>query len=156
LFFIPSSKFYTMDNTKAICMIHLIQGHTLAYQESGRPSGAALEYRGDHDKEQKWMIEAGDEPNMVALKCVANGKYLHAEPKKFGKVGTGDKQWWKILPGGDEGIIRPLGSCRLHVAENPEWFLYNCHERTTSIKPGGTARNEVYMKWWSVCCHVVT
>jgi hypothetical protein len=128
-----------------------MRGHVLAYQENGKPSGAAMEYRGDRDGEQKWILETGNEPSIVALKCVANNKYLRAETKNYGKLSTGEKQWWKVLPAGDEGDMRLLGSCRLHVVDNPEWFLFNCNERGSYIKPGGAQRGDAYMKWWSVC-----
>lgn len=147
---------YSMTDSNAVCLLSLIKNHALAYQASGRPSVVALESKGDHDEEQKWAIETGDEPNTVAIKYLADGKYLHAEPRKYGKVGTGDKQWWKLLPGGDEGFIRPLSSCRLQVVGEPEWFLYNCNERTSRIKPGGGERNEVYMKGYSVCSQLIS
>jgi hypothetical protein len=102
-----------MGDSKAIYIVQLMRGHVLAYQENGKPSGAAMECRGDRDGEQKWILETGNEPSIVALRCVANDRYLRAETKNYGKLSTGEKQWWKVLPSGDEGDMRhlaPVGS----------------------------------------------
>jgi hypothetical protein len=71
--------------------------HALAHYKEDLSRGIVLENKGDHDDEQKWTVEFGDEPDLVALKCVANGKYINS--LKGGKnegVKLGDKQWWKM------------------------------------------------------------
>ena len=109
-----------------------------------------MEHKGDRNEEQKWILETGDEPDTIALRCAANDEYLRAEVKNYGKLSTGEKQWWKVIPTDDEGEMQPLGGCRLHVAENLELFLFNCNERGDRIKPGGAERGDAYMKWWYV------
>lgn len=59
---------------------------------------------------QKWVIETSDsDPNIVAFKSCADGKYLrNNEPNKinWGRIGMGDeKQWWTLEQG------RTPGSC---------------------------------------------
>ena len=119
-------------------------GHVLAHQENSRPSGVVVENKGDRGDEQKWTIEYGDEPNTVALKCVANDKYLHCfEGKSWGKVGTGDKQWWKIS---NDDVSAP-GACRIGPVEYPDVFL-NHHSGNTVRR--GAAGTKVHMYKWEV------
>jgi hypothetical protein len=67
----------------------------LSYKEDKRPR--VLFKWNDEGAEQKWDIEIGDEPNVVALKCVAAGKYLRClKAKHSGEVALGDKQWWRM------------------------------------------------------------
>jgi hypothetical protein len=119
-------------------------GHVLAHQENGRPSGVVVENKGDRGDEQKWTIEYGDEPNTVALKCAANDKYLHCfEGKSWGKVGTGDKQWWKI----SNDDVSPPGACRIGPVDFPDVYL-NHHSGNTVRR--GAAGTKVHMYKWEV------
>jgi uncharacterized CHY-type Zn-finger protein len=117
-------------------------GLVLAHQENGRPSGVVAENKGDRGDEQKWTIEYGNETNIIALKCAANGKYLHCfEGKGFGKVGTGDKQWWRI----SDDEVTPPGACRLGSVDYPEYFL-NHHNGDNVRKGNGGTKLHMY-KW---------
>jgi hypothetical protein len=84
-------------------------GYVLALKENGRSIELISENVGDRGDEQKWAIEYGDEPSSIALRNVANGKYMCCEAKRYGKVTTGDKQWWKM------SVMKytPPGACQL-------------------------------------------
>jgi hypothetical protein len=84
-----------MSNPKTVYLVSACQGHVLAHAEKGR-SGVVAENRGCQGDEEKWVVEQGDEPDVVAFRCAANGKYLNAEPGRYNYAGTGDRQWWKI------------------------------------------------------------
>lgn len=133
-----------MDSSKTFYLASVSNGHVLAHQENARPSGVVVENKGDRDDEQKWTVEYGDEPNTVALKCAANGKYLHCfEGKSWGKVGTGDRQWWKI----SDDDVSPPGACRLCPVDFPEIYL-NHHSGNTVRR--GAAGTKVHMYKWEV------
>jgi hypothetical protein len=103
-----------------------------------------VENKGDRGDEQKWTIEYGDEPNTIALKCAANDKYLHCfEGKSWGKVGTGDKQWWKIS---NDDVSAP-GACRIGPVDFPDVYL-NHHSGNTVRR--GAAGAKVHMYKWEV------
>jgi hypothetical protein len=132
------------DSSKTFYLASVSNGHVLAHQENGRPSGVVAENKGDRGDEQKWTIEYGDEPNTIALKCAANGKYLHCfEGKGFGKVGTGDKQWWRI----SNDDVTPPGACRLGPIDYPEYFLNHDNGKNVRKGAGGT---KVHMYKWEV------
>jgi hypothetical protein len=138
---------FSSDSTNSSKMFYLASvsnGHVLAHQENSRPSGVVVENKGDRGDEQKWTIEYGDDSNTVALKCAANGKYLHCfEGKSWGKVGTGDKQWWKIS---DADVTAP-GACRIGPVDYPDVFLNHHSGNTVRIGAGGT---KVHMYKWEV------
>jgi hypothetical protein len=80
--------------SKAFYITSVSNGLVLADQPSGTPSGVVVENRGDSDRE-KWIVEAGDEPNVIALKSASNGQYLHADGgRNYAAAGTGGMQWW--------------------------------------------------------------
>ena len=61
-------------------------------------------------KAQHWVIETGEDANVVAFKNCADGQYLrNNEPNKinWGKIGVGEKQWWTLEQG------RTPGSCSI-------------------------------------------
>ena len=119
-------------------------GHVLAHQENNRPSGVVVENKGDRGDEQKWTVEYSDEPNNIALKCAANDKYLHRfEGKSWGKVGTGDKQWWRIS---NDDVSAP-GACRIGPVDFPDVYL-NHHSGNTVRR--GAAGAKVHMYKWEV------
>ena len=143
--FTSHSESYSTDSSKTFYLASVSNGHVLAQQENGRPSGVVVENRGDRGDEQKWTIEHGDEPNTIALKCAANGKYLHCyEGKSWGKVGTGEKQWWKIS---NDDVSAP-GACRIGPVDHPDVFL-NHHSGNTVRR--GAAGTKVHMYKWEVC-----
>ena len=127
------------DSTEPIYLVSVAEGLAVTQQESGRPTDTVMERVGDRDAEQKWIVERGDEPDTIALKSVANNKYLTGEGKHYGDVTTGDKQLWKLEHDGDE--VRPPGAYRLSLVGSPKRvFLRHING---SIK--------VAMHDWSVC-----
>lgn len=120
----PSSK----GGPQSIYITSLVGGgKVLAAEESGTPSGVVTEKRAadGNDDRQKWLVEYGDE-GTVALKSVANGKYLNAAKIKLaGEVGTGDKQWWTVSPPNPE--VTTPAVYRLVAGEDGgrEYVLYN-------------------------------
>jgi hypothetical protein len=107
--------------TTSYYLVGVGTGHVLAQNKEGKPTGVVLENKGDHDDEQKWTVERGDEPDVVALKSVANGKYMNCPTAAlYGEVGTGDKQWWKLSNDG----LTPNVACRFNLIGSPDHFLY--------------------------------
>jgi hypothetical protein len=132
------------NSSRTFYLASVSNGHVLAHQENSRPSGVVVENRGDRDNEQKWTVEYGEEPDIIALKCAANDKYLHCfEGKSWGKVGTGDKQWWKIS---NDDVSAP-GACRIGPVDFPDVFL-NHHSGNTVRR--GAAGAKVHMYKWEV------
>ncbi|KAL1587724.1 hypothetical protein WHR41_03549 [Cladosporium halotolerans] len=108
------------SSNKPFYITSVSNGHVLSNQANGSPSGVVAENRGDQGDEEKWTLEAGDEPNVVALKNASNGKYLHANGgTSWCTVGTGEKQWWRLS--NDE--LSPPGACRLSPVPYPGVFL---------------------------------
>ncbi|KAF2446269.1 hypothetical protein P171DRAFT_430455 [Karstenula rhodostoma CBS 690.94] len=95
-------------------------GMVLARSPNGQPSGVVAQNRGDQDLPQKWVAEQGDAPNIIALRCLSNNEYLHANGGgNWATVGTGAKQWWKL----DINNVTAPGACRLSPVEYPNVFL---------------------------------
>lgn len=133
-----------MSDSKAFYISSVSNGHVLAHKADSRPSGVVAENKGDRGQEQKWTIEYGDEANTIALKNEASGTYLHCyEPKSFGKVGTGEKQWWRI----SDDDVSPPGACRLCPVDNPDVFLN--HHSGNNVRRGATGA-KVHMYRWEV------
>jgi len=129
--------------SKAFYISSVTQGHVLTSQPSGNPSGVVVQNKGEGGDREKWTVEVGDEPNVVALKNASNGQYLHANGgKSWAAVGTGEKQWWKIS---DDGVNAP-GACRLSPVPYPDVYLNHFN--------GQVARNgrpiKVHMWKWEV------
>jgi hypothetical protein len=120
------------DTNKAFYITSVSNGHVLANKSDGRPSDVVVENKGDQSDAEKWTIEASDEPNKIALKNAANGRYLRANGNKcWATVGTGEKQWWKIT---SDGVTAP-GACRLSPAEYPDVSLN--HFQGKAVRRGG-------------------
>lgn len=142
--FTSHTESYSSNSSATFYLASVSNGHVLAHQENSRPSGVVVENKGDRGDEQKWTVEYGDEPNTIALKCAANDKYLHCfEGKSWGKVGTGDKQWWKIS---NDDVSAP-GACRIGPVDFPDVYL-NHHSGNTVRR--GAAGAKVHMYKWEV------
>lgn len=133
------------NSPRTFYLASVSNGHVLAHQENSRPSGVVVENKGDRGDEQKWTVEYGDEPNTIALKNAANDKYLHCFwGKSWGKVGTGDKQYWKIS---NDDVSAP-GACRIGPVDFPDVYL-NHHSGNTVRR--GASGAKVHMYKWEVC-----
>ena len=142
--FTSHTESYSSNSSATFYLGSVSNGHVLAHQENSRPSGVVVENKGDRGDEQKWTVEYGDEPNTIALKCAANDKYLHCfEGKSWGKVGTGDKQWWKIS---NDDVSAP-GAYRIGPVDFPDVYL-NHHSGNTVRR--GAAGAKVHMYKWEV------
>jgi hypothetical protein len=125
--------------SKAFYITSVSNGLVLADQPSGTPSGVVVENRGDSDRE-KWIVEAGDEPNVIALKSASNGQYLHADGgRNYAAAGTGGKQWWKMS---SDDVTAP-GACRLSPVEYPNFFLNHFQG-----KPARRGRDQIKVHMW--------
>jgi hypothetical protein len=131
----------TLHNmSKAFYITSVSNGLVLAHRPSGTPSGVAVENKGDSGDQEKWEIEAGDEPNVIALKNVSNGGYLHANGgNNASSVGTGAKQWWKIS---SDNVTAP-GACRLSPVDFPMVFLNHFQG-----KPARQFRDQIKVHMW--------
>jgi hypothetical protein len=105
------------------------QGYPLTLNGGGTSSGVVLENTNDYKKHHEWVVEHADqeqlaalkkasvvkpedEPNVVALKSVASGKYMFcSSPKELAGVGTSSRQWWKMTR---DGVTAP-GAWRLDL-----------------------------------------
>lgn len=111
-----------MDSTSTFYLGSTNRGYALSHQKSGNPSDLVLKYIGAHGDEQKWTVEFGDDPDTIALKNVANSKYLRCfDAASQGKVGTGEKQWWRV----SRGRLTAPGHFRLSTINTPKTgYLY--------------------------------
>lgn len=142
--FTSHTESHSSNSSRTFYLASVSNGHVLAHQENNRPSGVVVENKGDRSNEQKWTVEYGDDPNTIALKCAANDKYLHCfEGKSCCKVGTGDKQWWKIS---NDDVSAP-GACRIGPVDFPDEYL-NHHSGNTVRR--GAAGAKVHMYKWEV------
>jgi hypothetical protein len=135
--------------TTSYYLVGVTTGHVLA-QNTGdqQSSGVVLENKGEHDDEQKWTVEFGDRPDVVALKCVANGKYMNA-PESSGQasVGLGEKQWWWI----SNESITPRGACHFHpLSSSYRRFLGTSN---TAVAKGRSLR--AYLDKWTASLSMV-
>jgi hypothetical protein len=93
-----------MSSPKPIYVINNFRNHVLTLHDRSLPSGVVTNITGFKGKdqikgdEQKWIPEFGEEPDTVALKSVANGKYLNVRKENSGAdaADTGEKLWWKM------------------------------------------------------------
>jgi hypothetical protein len=120
-------------------------GYVLTYREKGNHA-LVVSLAGDNGNDEKWIVEYGNEPNTVALKCAANGKYLTGVRKHRGECSLRDEvEWWNVVHDNDKA--RSPGSYLLSMVGSPEFFL-NVMQSTT---PGpGKDGSEVMMFEWSV------
>lgn len=137
----------TMSNSnKPFYITSVSNGHVLSNQSNNLPSGVVAENRGDQGDEEKWTLEAGDEPNVIALKNASNGKYLHANGGgSWSTVGTGEKQWWRLS--NDE--LSPPGACRLSPVPYPGVFLN--HFQGQAARKGAVGIKVHMWQWEGVC-----
>jgi hypothetical protein len=126
--------------SKAFYITSVSNGLVLAHQPSGKPSGVAVENKGDGGDREKWTIEAGDQPNVIALKNVSSGEYLHANGgTNWSTVGTGAKQWWKTS---NDNVTAP-GACGLSPVEYPNVFLNHFQG-----KPARQFKDQIKVHMW--------
>lgn len=118
-------------------------GHVLARSPNGQPSGVVVQNRGDQDQPQQWMIEQGDEPDVIALRCLSNDQYLHANGgTNWSTVGTGEKQWWRCS---GQDVTAPQ-ACRLSPVDYPNVYLN--HFQGIRVAKGQSMK--VHMWQWDV------
>ena len=126
--------------SKAFYITSVSNGLVLAHQPSGKPSGVAVENKGDGGDREKWEVEAGDQPNVIALKNASNGEYLHANGgTNWSTVGTGAKQWWKIS---NDNVTAP-GACGLSPVDFPSVFLNHFQG-----KPARQFKDQIKVHMW--------
>jgi hypothetical protein len=126
--------------SKAFYITSVSNGLVLAHQPSGKPSGVAVENKGDGGDREKWTVEAGDQPNVIALKNASNGEYLHANGgTNWSTVGTGAKQWWKIS---NDNVTAP-GACGLSPVDFPNVFLNHFQG-----KPARQFKDQIKVHMW--------
>jgi hypothetical protein len=136
----PNTKSDSLESSSTFYLTSVHDGYVLAHQENGDPSGVVAMNKGERDGEQKWTIERSDEPNIMAFRNVASGKYLHCfEAQRWGKVGTGDKQWWRVS---NDNVTAP-GAFELSPIDSPKWFL-NFYQ--VDVSKGSAAKTRM-MEW---------
>ena len=141
--------------TTSYYLVGIGTGHVLAKNMKDKSGHVVLENKGENDDEQKWTVEFGDEPDLVALKCVADGKYM-ISPEIGARDNAGvilgdDKQWWKV----SNDNLTPNVACRFNLASRPEQFIYT-HGAVLEKGQHHTA----HMRDWKasdsmVCFHVL-
>jgi hypothetical protein len=129
-----------MSSTKPVYLVSPGMCRVMTEHKSGNTSNVIFMHAGVKGDEQKWIPEFGEEPDTVALKCVANDKYLNAIGKGHSHVGTGEKTWWKML----YDQVRIPGAFRLSVVGFPEKYnLQTANSISTEIS--------TMMYEWNVC-----
>ncbi|KAJ4353976.1 uncharacterized protein N0V89_005708 [Didymosphaeria variabile] len=109
-----------MSEATPFYLASIAHGHVLARSPNGQPSGVVAQNRGDQDAPQKWVAESADEENVIALRCLSNNEYLHANGgTNWSTVGTGEKQWWRLS---NNNVTAP-GACHLSPVDHPGVFL---------------------------------
>ena len=138
------SLFKMSDSNKAFYVTSVSNGLVLANQPNSRTPSVVASNRGDKGDDEKWIIEAGDKPNVVALRCASNGKYLRAEGGRNGSgAGTGDKQWWTMS---SDRVLAP-GACSFSPVDYPNAYLNHFQGKPV---PRGHAGMTVHMWQWEV------
>jgi hypothetical protein len=104
----------------------------LSHKANNYPSVVVFKYN-DKREEEKWDIVYGDEPDTIALKCVAVGKYLRCfKAEQQGKVGLGDRQWWRMS---NNDLTSP-GAFTLAPVDSPKFSLTCAGYSITKGDPG--------------------
>jgi hypothetical protein len=118
-------------------------GHVLARSPTGQPSGVVVQNRGDQGQSQQWVIERGEEPDIIALRCLSNNEYLNASGGgNWASVGTGEKQWWRCS---NDDVTAPQ-ACRLSPVDYPDVYLNHFQ----GIRVGKGQSMKVHMWQWDV------
>lgn len=126
-------------SSKAFYVTSVSNGLVLANQPNSRPSGVVAANCGDKGDDEKWIIETGDKPNVVALKNASNGQYLRAEGgRNSAKAGTGVEEWWTISR---DRVFAP-GACSLSPVDYPNFYLNHFQGRAV---PKGHVGMTVHM-----------
>lgn len=107
-----------MSSSKPVYIVSYSKGNVVTLRENNNPSTVVLEAAGAKGDEQKWILEFGEEPDMVALKCVANNKYLRVPEGFAPPVQMGEKMWWKM---GSNGVHVPGADRRDHTSNAMMW-----------------------------------
>lgn len=90
-------------STQAFYIVTVAGGKCL---ENTQSANGVLDCLPKDDKSQHWIIEPGDDENTIAIKSVADGRYLrNNEPQKinWATIGMGEKQWWTLERGQTPG-----------------------------------------------------
>lgn len=133
-----------MEEGKEFYLTSVSFGMVLSFQPKGRPSMLTAQCRGDQDKAQKWTIEIGEEPNIVALKNSATGTYLNClQPKDGGKVGLGAQQWWRY----DNIEVAAPGGFKFYPVQYPGMCLNHDGGKRANPRSDG---QKVHMWKWQV------
>jgi hypothetical protein len=85
-----------MSTSKPVYIVSYSKGNVVTLRENNNPSAVVLGAAGAKGDEQKWILEFGEEPNMVASKCVANNKYLRILDGFAPSVHMGERMRWKM------------------------------------------------------------
>jgi hypothetical protein len=138
-----------MSSPKPMFVSMLRDGFVMTYRDD-ESDKIRVGHAGDRGDNDKWILETGEEPNTVALKCVANGKYLTGERKHYGKVSLRDeKEWWEIYRETDRNW--PPGSFALCMVGSPENCLCVSESSKFSVGRAGW-RIEMYVIRRRVSC----
>nr|OQO29854.1 hypothetical protein B0A51_02012 [Rachicladosporium sp. CCFEE 5018] len=138
-----------MAEEKQIYLVSVSNGLVLAHCAAGNPSGVVAQNRGDKDSEQKWVVEAGDKENTIALKNVYSGKYLHANGGgNWATCGTGERQLWTV----SKDRVTPPGACTLQPVEYGKVYLNHFQgQRVPKGHPGMKVHMWQWEEPWSFC-----
>jgi hypothetical protein len=143
------TKSFSMSSPKPMFVSMLRDGFVMTYRDD-ESDKIRVGHAGDRGDNDKWILETGEEPNTVALKCVANGKYLTGERKHYGKVSLRDeKEWWEIYRETDRNW--PPGSFALCMVGSPENCLCVSESSKFSVGRAGW-RIEMYVIRRRVSC----
>jgi len=142
-----------MTNPTTFYVTGVHDGLVLTQQDRDDGSRPVMEHWGEHDTEQKWTVEQGDEPDVIALKSVANGKYLHCpEIRIRGAIVLSDeKRWWRI----SKDNVTPFGAWSLRPVDSPPNLCLNL--RDPEVKKGSPSELILFEWYVSVlrnirCC----
>jgi hypothetical protein len=128
-----------MTEPKPVYLVNNWKGRVATQHQRAKSSAVVVHNAGAKGDEQKWILESGEEPHTIALKCVANGEYLHGIDEKFKPADTGEKTWWKMSY---DRVTIP-GSFRLHLTGTDQKHWLECE----GIDNTGA---EIQMNVWQV------
>ncbi|GAB7362893.1 hypothetical protein MBLNU230_g3195t1 [Neophaeotheca triangularis] len=118
-----------MADVKECYLTSVSAGLVLSIQPNSK--NVVAQSPGDQDKQQKWIVEQCDQPNVIALRNSGTSEYLHANGGHAGAACVaGKKQWWKV----DNSSVRAPHACRLSPVDSPRAFLN--HYQGINVQPG--------------------